>query len=751
MANYFLVSFNAVPDDLSIITLPRGQVDYLSHNWQEEDVWRSWRNMTKQKNEIANGMRLENASWRTWWKQRNKLKTVTPETLNWYFDPFNLMNLTHYHLHRLKDSDVTWLYGPLHTAVDWTPPPRPKPVPTTVGNDNSASDRLDLSIPKKPILKHRSICELLTSDLPSPLFSPADSDEDDSVPRSPQDDVIDSTTGPTRRRPPLLHTKSDTHITRWGGNREVRKDSHSHNVSPDSARFSAPHSNLSLTSYFRPTSTSRSPSGSAHSNDRDNSPTGAPIVTGKKKHISFNTFVEQCIAIEKPKKLDPFDPYVNHASFLVPSTHPLSYNSYVEDDISLPVRRDPPFVDSDSDGEDDDDVLEMRTSSTFIPKLHSPSKASSSSSSSVSSSEAARYRPPLIRTNSVERERVTIASIAPTILKTTDVSDDEDGWPGSLAFDSHDAAAVHERERIDSATTPVELVYVPPLGSNYEIQREDGESEDAYHDRELIFNFGGPVSLVYITYSLESTSFLSFGIQRHTSPEKEDLSGSPDLGDDSKRRRLYLNVEDDDLRGHAQTPEVVLNDGTGKPEVKRCSRSRSNSRSRTPSPASLVTSSPESSSLPIPHPRGRSASYSPPALLSPPTRGRSHALSRSSSATQLGTETESQPRGRSSARTSSSVSERERSSRGSISPDALGAAVGGGRMVYGTVRGDRERSGGRGRERTERRLSGSLSSDFLVDGQRSDAASFSSMAKSTPTSFPPKKAKPGTSASTPAP
>jgi hypothetical protein len=87
MANYLLVSFSAsnlVPDDLSIVTLPRGQVDYLSHNWQEEDVWRSWRNMTKQKNEIANGMRLENASWRTWWKQRNKLKTVTPETLNWY-------------------------------------------------------------------------------------------------------------------------------------------------------------------------------------------------------------------------------------------------------------------------------------------------------------------------------------------------------------------------------------------------------------------------------------------------------------------------------------------------------------------------------------------------------------------------------------------------------------------------------------------------------------------------------------------
>ena len=60
-------------------------VDYLSHDWQEEaDVWASWRHTTRHKNDIANGVRLENASWRTWWKQRNNLKTVSPETLNWF-------------------------------------------------------------------------------------------------------------------------------------------------------------------------------------------------------------------------------------------------------------------------------------------------------------------------------------------------------------------------------------------------------------------------------------------------------------------------------------------------------------------------------------------------------------------------------------------------------------------------------------------------------------------------------------------
>lgn len=77
------VADSASPDDSSVTTLPTGQVDYLSHKWREEDVWSSWKSMTRQKNAIANGTRLENASWRTWWQQRNKLKTISPETLNW--------------------------------------------------------------------------------------------------------------------------------------------------------------------------------------------------------------------------------------------------------------------------------------------------------------------------------------------------------------------------------------------------------------------------------------------------------------------------------------------------------------------------------------------------------------------------------------------------------------------------------------------------------------------------------------------
>jgi hypothetical protein len=175
---------------------------------------------------------------------------------------------------------VTWLYGPLHTAVDWTPPPKPIPEPTSA---------LDLSTIHKPILKHRSISQLLTSDLPtSPHFSPPESTSSDN------DEPEPSSHSSHTARPPLTHTKSDTHITRWGPSRAFRKESPPR-IDPPSAAYSP----TNLDAFFTP-----SPAQSTS----DNTPTAravSPNPAGgqqKKRHISFNTFVEQCIAIEKPKK-----------------------------------------------------------------------------------------------------------------------------------------------------------------------------------------------------------------------------------------------------------------------------------------------------------------------------------------------------------------------------------------------------------------------------------------------------------------
>lgn len=370
------VSHSAVPDDSSFDTPAAGQVDYLSHEWREEDVWRSWRSMTRQKNAIANGIRLENASWRTWWKQRNKLKTISPETLNWcvfflcvmsiFFcllrrmlarveEPLamrsapsrivELLNpqtlgallfvfcalliLAIFSFYRLKDSDVTWLYGPLHLGSNWTPlststeqistaSPRLTPHPiqradstdsAALSNRPSPSSQLSstaTAITKKPILKHRSISQLLT--LPaSPLFVTGEDDiikeEDEEAPEDEKKDAQHiGEQGQGRQhapvRPPLLHTKSDTHIS-W--RRPFRKDSPPRIIAEEQQQLQH------QSSLLLPSSASGSTTGSEQDvvvvplSDLSSGGASAAGAAAKKKHISFNTFVEQCIAIEKPK------------------------------------------------------------------------------------------------------------------------------------------------------------------------------------------------------------------------------------------------------------------------------------------------------------------------------------------------------------------------------------------------------------------------------------------------------------------
>ncbi|KAK4452989.1 hypotheticall protein [Podospora aff. communis PSN243] len=123
-------------DDIAIRAMPSRHVDYLSHNWREEDIWSSWKLIVSKRSEYSNAARLENASWRTWMKSKNKLSTVSPETLNW-----------------LKDCDVTWLYGPLQTGTA-----NLHPIHT---DSNSRRLSKSSSFVKKPILKKRSMSEIM--------------------------------------------------------------------------------------------------------------------------------------------------------------------------------------------------------------------------------------------------------------------------------------------------------------------------------------------------------------------------------------------------------------------------------------------------------------------------------------------------------------------------------------------------------------------------------------------------------------
>ncbi|EPS40910.1 hypothetical protein H072_5179 [Dactylellina haptotyla CBS 200.50] len=129
-------------DDITLQEEPSRHVDYLSHNWKEEDIWASWRYMIGKRKVYDNAARLENASWRTWMKAKNNLKTVSPEKLNW-----------------MKDYDVTWLYGPLSTA-----PERSSFSISPVSPGCSSAPRIPChhhKNTKKTILKKRSMSEAL--------------------------------------------------------------------------------------------------------------------------------------------------------------------------------------------------------------------------------------------------------------------------------------------------------------------------------------------------------------------------------------------------------------------------------------------------------------------------------------------------------------------------------------------------------------------------------------------------------------
>ncbi|KAL4943959.1 hypothetical protein BDV06DRAFT_220730 [Aspergillus oleicola] len=122
-------------DDSSVEEEPSRHVDYLSHEWREEDIWTSWRYVVERREVYENSVRLENASWRTWTKLRHNLGTISPETLNW-----------------LKDCDVTWLYGPLKTCHAQAKPVNVSPPPSCFESPGLCADR-------KSILKKRTASE----------------------------------------------------------------------------------------------------------------------------------------------------------------------------------------------------------------------------------------------------------------------------------------------------------------------------------------------------------------------------------------------------------------------------------------------------------------------------------------------------------------------------------------------------------------------------------------------------------------
>ena len=391
-----------------------------------------------------------------------------------------------------------------------------------------------------------------------------------------------------------------------------------------------------------------------------------------------------------------------------------------------------------------------------------------------------RRAPPLIRTPTTatsnsdhysyaspppsQPTRVTIAPIAPTILKTGgygyggsewaegfgDEGGSDDGiisgrWWGAGAGEKGKRDSLRDSERESGGEdegTPVELVYVPPLGSNYSVKRdrpfawksekdmevmedhEDGVGRGVhgvYRRRHHLFSVGvagddeGDLDVddVDVAAGGRTPSPRTSPLPVPTvvvDPDADDADGhvrgrdaydyfgGPDLGEDFPARRRNLSGRGR-RASEGERGRPALSSFMPGPE-----QSRSRSKSRTPSPVvnspsdSAVETAAVSGSPPVPTPSApvaarRSASVSPPStqtLLSPPLRGRG-----SSSHQDLQVHT----RGRSSTRTSSSIIDREGardtsgvgSPMGSYSPDGVGLASVGGACAGGRVEREREK------------------------------------------------------------
>lgn len=398
-----------MPDDNDVQTrLPSICVDYLSHNWDESDVWTSWKAMTRHKHEMANGVRLENASWRTWAKQRSNLKTISPETLNW-----------------LKDSDVTWLYGPLHTAVDPVPPAKMSSLQDRFNLDGQAPSANSLSgsalpsrsgssvsvrsakVPGKPILKYRSLSEILGV----PANAGGASGESGSDCGSDHDGTQDGSDSGHNKRPrvSIAHPASDSTLVNMRQHLPVGKgspptltvgydSSASGDDDSESNHFAPGHAPAVGQPVKRKTAFRSSGNTSSGSGTEDSSK--------PKKHISFSHRVEQCIAVDSEEERG-------------------LYASKALLRSKAGMRTSPGIMEDDDDDDEEDDVLTFRSSASRHPGInvaaHRYPAHSSHLPHTLDHSMMHAGSSSMISSTPSLSEPHTIARMAPTTLKSSEV------------------------------------------------------------------------------------------------------------------------------------------------------------------------------------------------------------------------------------------------------------------------------------------------------------------------------------------
>lgn len=130
---------------------PREHVDYLTHKWDVDEISKSWKYVVLRRSAVADSIRLENASWRTWAQTKNNLKMLPADQLNW----------------DNRDNEITWLYGPVlrqNESLSSFNSPRLNHSTSSSVEKLTLADNSETEAHLKSILKKKTMSERVISD-----------------------------------------------------------------------------------------------------------------------------------------------------------------------------------------------------------------------------------------------------------------------------------------------------------------------------------------------------------------------------------------------------------------------------------------------------------------------------------------------------------------------------------------------------------------------------------------------------------